>query len=178
MKIDCGHYPLMGGFDELLQAPGKPRSGAGELCDFFAGLAPEELEARHRAVDAAIMAAGITFTVYSEAGNIDRTWPFDVVPRIIEKTEWDRIEAGLKQRLAALNRFIDDIYHDRNIIRDGVFPAEVLADSKNFRAACVGPKSTPDERARFAELIRANPRNYMAQPTLSTWARPTSWCAK
>jgi len=138
MKIDCGHYPLMGGFDELLEAPGKPRSGAGELCDFFAGLAPEELEARHRAVDAAIMAAGITFTVYSEAGNIDRTWPFDVVPRIIEKTEWDRIEAGLKQRLAALNRFIDDIYHDRNIIRDGVFPAEVLADSKNFRAACVG----------------------------------------
>jgi uncharacterized circularly permuted ATP-grasp superfamily protein len=138
MKIDCGHYPLMGGFDELLEAPGKPRDGAGGLCDYFAQMSPEELEARHRAVDAAIMAAGITFTVYSEAGNIDRAWPFDVVPRIIEKGEWDRIDAGLKQRLKALNRFIDDIYHEQKIIADGVFPAEVMADSKNFRAACVG----------------------------------------
>lgn len=138
MKIDCGIYPLMGGYDELLEAPGKPRNGAGNLCDFFAELPSEELESRHRAVDAAIMAAGITFTVYSEAGNIDRAWPFDVVPRMISKTEWDSIEAGLKQRLRALNRFIDDIYHDQQIVKDGVFPADVLADSKNFRAACVG----------------------------------------
>ncbi len=138
MKIDCGRYPLNGGFDELLKAPGEPRASAGQLCDFFAGLPPEELETRHRAVDAAIMASGITFTVYSEAGNIDRAWPFDVVPRIIEKAEWDQIEAGLKQRLRALNLFIDDIYHEQKIVREGVFPAEVLADSKNFREACVG----------------------------------------
>ena len=138
MKIDCGHYPLMGGFDELLEGPGLPRPGADALCDYFATLAPAELEARHRAVDAAIMAAGITFTVYSEAGNIDRAWPFDVVPRILSKTEWDHIEAGLKQRLKALNLFIDDIYHEQKIVRDGVFPADVLADSKNFREACVG----------------------------------------
>jgi uncharacterized circularly permuted ATP-grasp superfamily protein len=138
MKIDCGKYPLMGGYDELLEAPGKPRPGANGLCEFFTGLKAEELEARHRAVDVAIMAAGITFTVYSEAGNIDRAWPFDVVPRIIQKDEWDRIEAGLKQRLKALNLFIDDIYHEQKIVKDGVFPAEVLAESKNFRAACVG----------------------------------------
>jgi uncharacterized circularly permuted ATP-grasp superfamily protein len=138
MKIDCGNYPLKGGFDELLEAPGKPRPGAAGLCDFFAGLSGDELDARHRAVDVAIMAAGITFTVYSEAGNIDRAWPFDVVPRIIQKTEWDRIEDGLKQRLKALNLFIDDIYHEQKIIKDGVFPAEVLADSKNFRPACIG----------------------------------------
>ncbi|MDP2028857.1 MAG: circularly permuted type 2 ATP-grasp protein [Thiobacillus sp.] len=138
MKIDCGHYPLMGGYDELLEAPGKPRPGAEALCEFFSGLAGDELDARHRAVDAAIMAAGITFTVYSEAGNIDRAWPFDVVPRIIDKAEWDQVAAGLKQRLSALNLFIDDIYHEQKIVKDGVFPAEVLADSKNFRAACVG----------------------------------------
>ena len=83
MKIDCGHYPLMGGFDELLEAPGKPRDGAGGLCDYFAELPADELEARHHAVDAAIMAMGITFTVYTEAGNIDRAWPFDVMPRIL-----------------------------------------------------------------------------------------------
>lgn len=138
MKIDCGHYPLLGGHDELLEAPGKPRPGADALCDFFAALPADELDARHRAVDAAIMAAGITFTVYSEAGNIDRAWPFDVVPRILAKAEWDRIEAGLKQRLKALNLFIDDLYHAQKIVKDGVLPADVLADSKNFRPACVG----------------------------------------
>ncbi|MES2364676.1 MAG: circularly permuted type 2 ATP-grasp protein [Pseudomonadota bacterium] len=138
MKIDCGNYPLQGGYDELIEAPGKPRASAEGLCNFFAGLAGEELESRHHAVDVSIMAAGITFTVYSEAGNIDRAWPFDVVPRIIDRTEWEHIEAGLKQRLKALNLFIDDIYHDQNIIKDGVFPADVLVDSRNFRAACVG----------------------------------------
>jgi uncharacterized circularly permuted ATP-grasp superfamily protein len=138
MKIDCDHYPLSGGHDELLIAPGEPRAEAVALCEFFSGLPAGDLESRHRAVDAAIMSAGITFTVYSEAGNIDRAWPFDVVPRIIEKAEWDRIEAGLKQRLTALNLFIQDIYHEQRIVKDGVFPAEVLADSRNFREACIG----------------------------------------
>ena len=138
MAIDCSLYPLTGGFDELLSAPGAPRSGATGLCNFFSGLPQGELEERHRAVDAAIMAAGITFTVYSEAGNIDRAWPFDVVPRIIEKREWERIEAGLKQRLFALNLCIQDLYHAQRIVKDKVLPAEVLADSRNFRAACVG----------------------------------------
>jgi uncharacterized circularly permuted ATP-grasp superfamily protein len=82
---------------------------------------------------------GITFTVYSDKeGTIDRNWPFDIVPRIIPKSEWDVIEAGLIQRVKALNMFIDDLYHEQKIIKDGVFPAEVLADSKNFRSQCVG----------------------------------------
>jgi len=138
MAIDCSQYPHTDGFDELLSAPGAPRSGAEGLCHFFSGLPPGELEDRHRAVDAAIMAAGITFTVYSEAGNIDRAWPFDVVPRIIEKREWERIEAGLKQRLQALNLCIQDLYHEQRIVKDKVLPAEVLVDSRNFRSACVG----------------------------------------
>jgi len=81
---------------------------------------------------------GITFTVYTEGGSIDRAWPFDIVPRIIPKHEWDRTEAGLKQRVQALNLFIDDLYHEQKIIKDGIFPAEVLAQSVNFRPQCVG----------------------------------------
>jgi uncharacterized circularly permuted ATP-grasp superfamily protein len=156
MKIDCNHYPLSGGHDELLLAAGEPRPASAALCDFFAELPPGDLESRHSAVDAAIMSAGITFTVYSEAGNIDRAWPFDVVPRIIEKPEWERIEAGLKQRLIALNHFIHDIYHEQRIVRDGVFPAEVLADSKNFRAACVGANPRFDVWAHICgtDLVR------------------------
>ena len=69
---------------------------------------------------------------------IDRAWPFDIVPRIIPLSEWQRVEAGLKQRVHALNLFIDDLYHDQRIIKDGVFPAELLEQSVNFRQQCVG----------------------------------------
>jgi uncharacterized circularly permuted ATP-grasp superfamily protein len=84
---------------------------------------------------------GITFTVYSEEeGNIDRVWPFDIIPRIITKQEWQQVETGLRQRVNALNMFINDIYHDQKIIKDGVFPKQILAKSKNFRKQCVGIK--------------------------------------
>src|SRR3977135_2386143 len=81
---------------------------------------------------------GITFTVYTEGQNIDRAWPFDVIPRTIEASEWLRIERGLIQRLTALNRFIDDLYHDRKIIADGVVPEDLIATSANFLPACMG----------------------------------------
>ena len=82
---------------------------------------------------------GITFTVYSQqGGSIDRAWPFDIIPRIIAKAEWELIEAGLKQRVQALNLFIDDVYHEQRIVKDRIFPAEILAGSKNFREQCVG----------------------------------------
>ena len=70
---------------------------------------------------------GITFTVYSDGQGIDRAWPFDIIPRVIDAAEWRDVEAGLVQRLTALNRFIDDLYNDQRIIADGVFPAELLA---------------------------------------------------
>ncbi len=81
---------------------------------------------------------GITFTVYSDGRDIDRAWPFDVIPRVIEAGEWARIARGLEQRLVALNRFIDDVYNDQRVIADGVFPRELLDDSANFRPECKG----------------------------------------
>ena len=93
---------------------------------------------RQRAAEAEIQTMGITFTVYSDGDNIDRAWPFDVIPRIIDGDEWNRVEAGLVQRLRALNAFIDDLYNDQRIIADGVFPAELLADSVNYRPECRG----------------------------------------
>ncbi|HQT27365.1 MAG TPA: circularly permuted type 2 ATP-grasp protein, partial [Burkholderiales bacterium] len=135
MKID---YENCSTYDEMIDKDGKPRPIARELYDHIAALGPEDLSARVAAVDAAIMTSGITFTVYTEAGNIDRAWPFDVIPRIIDAREWAIVENGLKQRLSALNRFITDIYNEQKIVKDGIFPIEVLKDSKNFRASCVG----------------------------------------
>ena len=136
--IEIKGYPQKGIYDELLADDFRPRPAAKILFDYLNSLGASELIARREAVDAAIMAMGITFTVYSEAGNIDRVWPFDIIPRTIQKREWDRIDAGLKQRLTALNMFINDLYNGQRIVKDGVVPAEVLAGSKNFRTQCKG----------------------------------------
>ncbi len=138
MTIDWQHYSTDGYYDELISAPGEPRPVARVLCDYLASLSDEELAERKTAAELAIQVMGITFTVYTEGGSIDRAWPFDILPRILPKHEWDRTEAGLKQRVQALNMFIDDLYHDQHILKDGVFPAEVLAKSVNFRPQCVG----------------------------------------
>ena len=125
-------------FDELLDHTDQPRPVAADLIAYLQAMSPRELKRRVAAVDAAIRTMGITFTVYSDGENIDRAWPFDPVPRIIPKLEWDYVSAGLKQRLRALNCFIHDCYHEQQIIADGVIPASILADSKNFRPQCRG----------------------------------------
>ena len=104
---------LSGAWDELLAPDGSARQAAAELVAQLRLLGPSELQARQDLADLDILAMGITFTVRSDDRGIDRAWPFDVVPRIIDADEWETLEAGLVQRLRALNHFIDDIYgHD------------------------------------------------------------------
>ena len=81
---------------------------------------------------------GITFTVYSEATAIDRILPFDCLPRVITASEWAQIEAGVKQRVRALNAFLHDIYHDGHILRDGVIPASLVLGNPNYRREMQG----------------------------------------
>lgn len=139
MSIDLKDYDPDPFFDEMMARRNRARPLAKELIQLFRNMDDGELATRQAAAELAIKEMGVTFTVYSEdEGMIDRSWPFDIVPRIIARDEWDRVEAGLKQRVKALNLFIDDLYHEQKIIRDGVFPAEVLAESKNFRPQCVG----------------------------------------
>ena len=139
MPIELKEYDPGPFFDEMMAGKNRARPLAKEIIGLFRKMDSGELATRQDAANLAIKEMGITFTVYNENdGMIDRNWPFDIVPRIIEKHEWDRIEAGLKQRVKALNLFINDLYHEQKIIRDGVFPAEVLAESKNFRPQCVG----------------------------------------
>jgi uncharacterized circularly permuted ATP-grasp superfamily protein len=138
MPIDWSQYQPQEFYDELFAAPGAARPAAGELASYLASLGISELAERQRDADRAIAEMGITFTVYTEGQNIDRAWPFDVIPRTIEANEWARIERGLVQRLTALNRFIDDLYHERRIIADGIVPDDIIATSTNFLPACVG----------------------------------------
>ncbi len=139
MAIRWEDYNVDGIYDELMLAGAQPRPAAEALCRYLAVLEDNDLSDYRAAAETAIQVMGITFTVYCDKqGMIDRAWPFDIIPRVIDKREWLRIEAGLVQRVQALNLFIDDLYHEQHIVRDGVFPAELLANSRNFRPQCLG----------------------------------------
>jgi uncharacterized circularly permuted ATP-grasp superfamily protein len=138
MALDWQTYAAQDFHDELFDPALKPRLGAETLVDYLSRLSPQDLIDKRFAGEAAIKIMGITFTVYHEGKTLDRAWPFDLIPRVIPRQEWLRTEAGLKQRVQALNLFIQDIYSDQRILKEGVIPAEVLQDSVNFRPQCVG----------------------------------------
>ena len=140
MTIEWNTYNPRQFHDELISAGGRARPGAGDLCRMLAAFKHDELRERKLAAEQAIRSMGITFTVYSaeQGGAIDREWPFDIIPRIVQGREWDRIELGLKQRVRALNLFIDDLYNDQKILRDGIVDAEVVLNSRDFRPECQG----------------------------------------
>ena len=139
MPIDWKKYELQENFfDELISSPGNARQPARQLVNYLSSLSEDDINSRKIAADSTIKDMGVSFTVYTEGGNIDRAWPFDIVPRVISKAQWDKTAAGLKQRLKALNMFIDDLYHDQNIIRDGIIPEFILKQSKNYLKECEG----------------------------------------
>ena len=129
-----------GVFDELLTSRNRARPGLGRLGSFLKKNSLKELNERKFSAELAIRTMGITFTVYSEGENIDREWPFDIIPRVIHEKEWKQIELGLKQRLEALNLFITDVYNDEKILKDKLIPREILASSKDYRKECRGIK--------------------------------------
>ena len=127
-------------FDELIGADGGPRPAAGHLVAYLSKLSDRDVAARQVAASAIARVSGITFTVYSDGRNVDRPLPFDLIPRVLASSEWERTEAGLKQRIRALNLFIGDVYGEQRIFKDKVVPAELLANSVNFRRECIGVK--------------------------------------
>lgn len=127
-------------YDELISTPGNPRRAGRGIFSYLSKNSESHLMARQKATDLAIQEMGISFTIYSEGENIDRAWPMDIIPRIIPLKEWVGIEKGLIQRLTALNMFINDIYNDQKIIKDKVFPIELVNSSKDFLKPCIGIK--------------------------------------
>ena len=125
-------------YDELFTGNQRSRPGLKDIGNFLKKTSLKELNRRKYDAELAIRSMGITFTVYSDGGNIDRNWPFDIIPRTILKKEWQPIEKGLEQRLRALNLFITDVYNDQKIIKDKIIPREILASSKDYRTFCEG----------------------------------------
>ena len=132
------HYAASASYDELLTPAGEPRDFVHRIATFLGGMDLDGLRTRQRAAEATIRALGITFTIYDERSNIDREWPFDIIPRLVSAREWAGIARGLEQRLRALNAFIEDLYNDQRVVKARVFPVELLDSSKNYLQACRG----------------------------------------
>src|SRR4249920_1317095 len=120
------HYRTGCFFDEMFEAGGEPRAAARALVQLIQAMTDGELLRRQQSAERALLHMGITFNVYGDGAGTERIFPFDLLPRIVTAVEWDWIEQGLKQRIRALNLFIDDIYHAQKIVKDGVVPEELV----------------------------------------------------
>jgi uncharacterized circularly permuted ATP-grasp superfamily protein len=139
-RFDWSTYDPGIAYDELISSPGTARIASRSLVSHLNNYSERRLKSVQDAANLAIQEMGISFTVYSEGENIDRAWPMDIIPRIIPLKDWQRLEQGLIQRVTALNLFINDLYNDQKIIKDKVFPRELIDSSKYFLKECMGIK--------------------------------------
>ncbi len=132
-------YQTESHYDEYFKADGVPWPAIAPFIRRIDRLPRKEILRRKSAAESALLQAGITFTIYGEQqGQIDRIFPFDIIPRIIDADDWYIIECGLKQRIYAINQFIDDIYNEQKIIKDKVIPEEMIKSARSYRPQCAG----------------------------------------
>jgi uncharacterized circularly permuted ATP-grasp superfamily protein len=125
-------YKLNGFYDEMLAASGRPRTSYRRLYEQLQRLGPKELARRHDLAMQMFRNHGITFAVYPDAQGTEKVFPFDIIPRVISARTWKRLEAGLKQRLAALNLFLDDVYSRKLILKQHAVPPEIVLTSPQY----------------------------------------------
>jgi uncharacterized circularly permuted ATP-grasp superfamily protein len=131
-------YESGGVFDEMFAPDGQPRPCGARFVERLQTLSDGSLQERQKAADLSLQNMGITFNVYGHEAGTEKVWPFDLLPRIIGGNEWSMIQRGLEQRIRALNLFVDDVYNQRNIFRDGVVPEDLVSSSKTLRQQCQG----------------------------------------
>ena len=131
-------YETIGFYDEMFDGAARPRVDCQPLFERIRSMSADDLIRRQRAADRSMVQLGITFNVYGDRQGSERIIPFDIIPRIVCRNEWQRLERGLQQRITALNMFLDDMYHEQRVVRDGVLPEHVVATAAGFRPQCVG----------------------------------------
>jgi uncharacterized circularly permuted ATP-grasp superfamily protein len=152
-----------GGFDEAFTPSGNPRPHYKKVVSILKSFSPDEIARRERMQRLALLNQGITFTVYGEDEGVERIFPFDFVPRIIPADEWQRIEAGLVQRITTLNLFLLDVYGEQKCLRDGVIPAELVYSRKEYKRELRGivPPRKIFTHVVGTDLIRDHRGEYM-----------------
>ncbi len=126
-------YEIDGAFDEMFDGEGAVRAHYHAIYQRLLELPAGELQSRQQAADLSFLHQGITFTVYGSDEQLERIFPYDLLPRIITGAEWETIERGLTQRITAINLFLRDIYHEGKILNDGVVPRDLIYSCKYYR---------------------------------------------
>ena len=145
-------------FDEMTGLDGGVRPAYAELSKWLGEVAPDLLERRRREADILFRRIGITFAVYGEADAQERLIPFDVIPRVLSAAEWALLQTGLEQRVKAINAYINDIYGNREILRAGVVPEELVFQNPVFRPEMNGQRVPHDIYVHIAgiDIVRVD----------------------
>ena len=126
------NYDRAGFFCEMFGGSAEPAAHTDAIRDRMRNMKVSTLQRRAQLSDRELYNLGITFTVYSDRNAIDRVLPFDVIPRVLSRDDWSHIERGCVQRVAALNRFLHDVYHEQHILNDGTVPAELVVENRHL----------------------------------------------
>ncbi len=132
------YYDRNGIYCEMFGGDALPADHTSAIRDRLDKISLRGLRRRSIAAEKELFNLGITFTVYSEKDAIDRVLPFDVIPRVLSQLDWQTLETGVQQRVAAINAFLHDIYHDQHILNDGTVPKELVLNNKNYQPAMEG----------------------------------------
>jgi uncharacterized circularly permuted ATP-grasp superfamily protein len=161
--MDISGYKGQDLFDELVDGEGRVRPYYTGLADRLGVIPADDLTQRLRSLERLFRKQGVTFTVYGDEQGTERVFPFDPFPRVIPAGEWDGIEAGLIQRITALNLFLYDVYHEQRIMRDGVVPPEVVLSASHYRPEFVGISVPRDAYVHVCgtDLIRDTDGRYL-----------------
>ena len=136
--MELSQYEIGAFFDEMFDSEGRPRPGCELIARTLSTLPEADLLRRQRAAERSLLHMGITFNVYGHEQGTEKILPFDLVPRVIPAKEWSRLSSGLAQRTRALNLFIDDIYHAKRILSDGVVPRDIVLSATSYLPGCEG----------------------------------------
>jgi uncharacterized circularly permuted ATP-grasp superfamily protein len=156
-------YQLDEAYDEMFERSASPRPQYEALVEELASVSSDELRRRQVDADRAFLTQGITFTVYGDEQGTERIFPFDLLPRIVTAAEWDVLERGLAQRLAAINLFLKDIYHEGRILAEGVVPRELVYSCRHYRREMRGVRVHRDAYVSVAgtDLVRVEDGRFL-----------------
>jgi len=158
-------------FDEMRSADGKVRPHYGPIADWLAKTPAKRVAEKRREADLLFHRVGITFAVYGDEAGAERLIPFDTIPRIIPKAEWDELAKGLAQRAHALNRFLEDVYHAQAILKAGVIPAEQVLKNPGYQKEMRGldlPNGVYSSIAGIDLVRHADGKYYVLEDNLRT----------
>ena len=151
------YRPLDGSWDELIAADGSPHPYAERPCAMMDPVGSSQLQRYQSLAELALYSQGVTFSVYSDRRGTEKIFPVCLVPRVIGAAEWAQVEKGLEQRVHALNLFLDDLYGEQRILRNGVVPADLVLGARFFLPQLRGLPAPGGVRIPIAgiDLIRS-----------------------